>query len=177
MPVSYGVSNIYDDNNFPLADNAPMSALDELFDLGDIIKALRLRKGIRGDRIPKALGVNKGTLSRIERTSRYDPATLDRIAAGLGVTATELLAMRDALRKGGGKTLVYCAAHDDLHRKVEVVLHLQEFWVRSMAGAIEALYAGATGAVPSQLPPVVAKPEEMPVGVAPRGRRRPRRIR
>ena len=42
------------------------------------------------------------------------------------MTATELLAMRDALRKGGGKTLVYCAAHDDLHRKVEVVLHLNE---------------------------------------------------
>jgi transcriptional regulator with XRE-family HTH domain len=101
-------------------------APDDLFDLGDIIKTLRPRKEIRGDRIPEALGVNKGTLSRIERTSKYDPATLDRIAAGLGVTATELLTMRDALRKGDGKTLVYCATHDDLHGKVEVVLHLNE---------------------------------------------------
>ena len=177
MSANYGASNIYAEKNSALADNAPMSALDRLFDLGDIIKALRLRKGIRGDKIPKALGVNKGTLSRIERTHKYDHATLDRIAAGLGTTQTELLAMRDALREGGGKTVVYCATHDDLHRKVEVVLHLQEFWVRSMMGAIEALYAGATGVVPSALPPVAAKPEEMPVGVAPRGRRRPRRIR
>ena len=57
MSANYGVSNIYAEKNSALADNAPMSALDQLFDLGDIIKALRLRKGIRGDKIPKALGV------------------------------------------------------------------------------------------------------------------------
>jgi transcriptional regulator with XRE-family HTH domain len=55
-----------------------MIKLAELFDIGDILRALRLQANIKGaDEISEKLGVNKGAMSRIERTSKFETETLE----------------------------------------------------------------------------------------------------
>ena len=122
-------------------DNGAMLKLEDLFDVGDIVRALRLKKGIKGEEaVRKQLGIDKDTLSRLERTSRYDPQTLDRIAEAMDTTAAAILEARDYLRgriPRAEKAAPICADED----------HMALFYLldRMMHGQVSVELSGIIG--------------------------------
>ena len=61
--------------------------------IGTKIKAARMRAGVTLRELAERIGCDNGGLSRIESpTSNPTWATIERIAEGLGMTTTELLA-------------------------------------------------------------------------------------
>jgi transcriptional regulator with XRE-family HTH domain len=146
--LSIGESKIYADKNILCGDNFCMLPLGDLFHLGDIIRNLRKRKGIRIEDAKVRFGIDKSTMVRIEKGGNSDTSTLAKVAAGLGVTAADLLAAKDAL-KGESKPATYCPQHDEFHRKLEVILHGNEFWSQGIRANIEAMWASSTGQKPT----------------------------
>ncbi len=170
--LSIEESKIYADKNIICGETFSMLPLGDLFHLGDVIRNLRKRKGIRIEDAKATFGIDKSTMVRIEKGGNCDTSTLAKVAAGLGVSAADLLATRDAL-KGGSKPAIYCPQHDEIHRKLEVILHGNEFWSQGIRANVEAMWASSTGQKPS---PPAAETNDMPYGHVPRSRRRNRKV-
>lgn len=152
----------------------------ELFDIGDILRVLRLRAGIRGPKeIKKKLGVNKGTMSRIENTSKLKRETLENLAPRLGTSVAEIYAARDALRAlkpAPSLPVSLCKdnlpSHAKLHTYLETVLHdptVGPF----LAGNVVTFHSQVTGE-PPDFAAASGEGNDLPKGVPPN--RRPRKL-
>jgi transcriptional regulator with XRE-family HTH domain len=147
---------IYADKNIFICDIPSMLPLGELFGVGDLIRKLRVKNRIKGaTQIKQKLHVNKDTLSRIERTSKYDDEALERIAKGLGTTFAELLETRDALRAMGQKNdpialSACCAEHAKLCQQLHAILIGPKKWADGIIANIEAMHDKSTGSSPPE---------------------------
>jgi transcriptional regulator with XRE-family HTH domain len=140
---------IYVDKNNFIGHNNFMLSIADLFDVGDIVRAVRLRKGIKGKQIKTVLKTDKDTLSRIERTSRYDPDVLERIAEGLGTSVAEILFVRDALKSPSLQPNIgFCKEHQEEFRLLELILHGtrtdRDYWISGIKANLDGMSLAAT---------------------------------
>lgn len=72
--------------------------------IGQVIRKMRTEQNATLEEIALAAETNASNLSRIERgTQGYSPETLERIAAALGVTVSELHRRMETASKSAGK--------------------------------------------------------------------------
>ena len=75
--------------------------------IGQVIREIREAHKATLEEIALAADTNASNLSRIERgTQGYSPETMERIAAALGVTVSELHRQMETSSKGTGKSSV-----------------------------------------------------------------------
>ena len=73
--------------------------------IGQVIRKIRTEQNTTLEEIALAAETNASNLSRIERGRQgYSPETLERIAAALGVTVSELHRRMEAASKSAGKS-------------------------------------------------------------------------
>ena len=73
--------------------------------IGQVIRKIRTEQNATLEEIALAAETNASNLSRIERgTQGYSPETLERIAAALGVTVSELHRRMETASKSAGKS-------------------------------------------------------------------------
>lgn len=73
--------------------------------IGQVIRKMRTEQNATLEEIALAAETNASNLSRIERgTQGYSPETLERIAAALGVTVSELHRRMETASKSAGKS-------------------------------------------------------------------------
>lgn len=95
-PAMCGIPQLRSVQNVQASAPGPMLRLD-LWDLGSLglqnrIRAVRKRRGMTLKKVSAAIGINHGTLSRLERGEmRLDDNYLDLIARALEVDPVELL--------------------------------------------------------------------------------------
>lgn len=156
------VSCIYACLNIYMCDHLRMLKAGDLFDVGDIVRKLRILAGIKGPKqIKSVLRVNKATLSRIENTSHYDKDAIERIAAGLGVSVAEILLIRDSLRNTAPAPIQDAHAyvcsnpdHKKLHRLLDEILEGKRDDAHEWrAGIIANLKAMRLAAIVGDIPP------------------------
>lgn len=159
----------YVDKNIFRCDDAPMLPLSKLFDVGGLVRALRESKGIKGEeKIKKHLHTDKDTLSRIERTSRFDTEILERIAKALGTSIAELYAARDAIRlaeasqaRAAGAYVCPDPKHEILHRWLDELLARSPAARAGIIANIGLMYAAITRGsteLPEELKDLAAPP-------------------
>lgn len=73
--------------------------------IGQVIRKIRTEQNATLEEIALAAETNASNLSRIERgTQGYSPETLERIAAALGVTVSELHRRMETASRSAGKS-------------------------------------------------------------------------
>jgi transcriptional regulator with XRE-family HTH domain len=116
----------------------------DLFDIGDVVRKLRERKGLTNLELSRLSGINKATLSKIENgKGGFGDETIGKISRGLGLTKTELYAYVEGAKSAPIAPFSACPTHRDLHRLFEELLHGSEDLANCAGAVVESMHEKA----------------------------------
>jgi DNA-binding Xre family transcriptional regulator len=117
------------ENNFLAAQNLAMIR----FHIGDVVRKLRERDAVKMRQcdLAEAIGSRTATISVLEKTGKFRPETIERIAKALGITVSEIYSLvpedRDKPKPApiADPTAMLCTDPDHrmLQQKLDETLH------------------------------------------------------
>jgi transcriptional regulator with XRE-family HTH domain len=134
-------SQIYDDKNIFMWHAFRMAHVVNLFEMGDVVRKLRERKGMTNLELAHAAKVNKATLSKIENCKGgFTDPTIKKIAHALDVEVSELYSYFEDRRTAPAAESQFAGLYDQLRAILEST---DEDSIKCITKAVSAFHAEA----------------------------------
>lgn len=127
--------------------------------VGDVVRKLRDAADKTQEKLAAEVKIRPATISAIERTGKYDPETLEKIAPALKTTVAEIYALVPTATapEGAEHHVICCASHQKQHVMLNEILHSgKEDLIDGITVNLRSLSSSATGR------PYSSEPQDVP---------------